>query len=518
MCTRFFRSSRPFNRLSAVACAMALVVAGCGNRTEDTDAASSAAPGVEAPTGTAPALGAGGSDPEAPAGSAGSETTRAAAPAPSSGSAPTRSATSAAKPSVAAGSAHGTSAKTAAAASTAAGSKASAQAGGSSSPAPADPDSGAPAATQAPDGDCAGKLSPIVLGSVSTMSGLVGETVGGGPKAVQAWVAAINVRGGLHCHPVKYLIADDGADPNRHQSLIQQMVERDKVHAFLYNAAPLSGYSSVGYIDKKQIPVIGNEGGSTWFYDSQFFFPQGISGGTPFVNAFFGAATSGAAKDVKKVAAVSCVEAPICSGVYSEAPQAAKKFNVDLVYNAQATLTQPDYTSHCLSAQSAGAQIVLLSIDGNSIHRFGRSCESVGYKPVFVSVVSALRTDFAEDPALEGFIGGVHSLPWFNAAHPLMKEFQDVLRKHAAGVAPSPATASGWATAKLFEYATRNISEPPTSQSILEGLWTIQNNDIGGLVEPLTYVKGQPSKKLTCLWAPSVQKGRWVGGDRRICP
>jgi branched-chain amino acid transport system substrate-binding protein len=517
MRTRFFRSSRPFTSLAAVACAMALVVSGCGNRTEDTDAASSAA-GVEAPTGTDPALGAGGSDPEAPAESPASETAPAAAPAPSPptpGSAPTPSATSAGKPSVGAGSAQGTSAKTPAAAGSAAGPKASAQAGGSSPSAPAAaPGSGAPA----PVGDCAGKLSPIVLGSVSTMSGLVGETVGGGPKAVQAWVAAINARGGLHCHPVKYLIADDGADPNRHQSLIQQMVERDKVHAFLYNAAPLSGYSSVGYIDKKQIPVIGNEGGSTWFYDSQFFFPQGISGGTPFVNAFFGAATSGAAKDVKKVAAVSCVEAPICSGVYSEAPQAAKKFNVDLVYNAQATLTQPDYTSHCLSAQSAGAQVVLLSIDGNSIHRFGRSCESVGYKPVYVSVVSALRTDFAEDPALEGFIGGVHSLPWFNTANPLMKEFQDVLRKHAAGVAPSPATASGWATAKLFEYATWNISEPPTSQSILEGLWTIQNNDIGGLVEPVTYVKGQPSKELTCFWAPSVQKGRWVGGDRRICP
>jgi branched-chain amino acid transport system substrate-binding protein len=391
---------------------------------------------------------------------------------------------------------------------------------GGSQPAANAPAPGNPAvgAQPAPTG-CTKTLAPLVLGSVTTMSGLVGETVNGGAKAVQGWTSARNATGGFLCHPIKYVIADDGADPNRHQSLIQQLVERDKVVAFLYNGAPLSGYSSVQYINNKRIPVIGNEGGSSWFYDSPYFFPHALSGGPPFADSFFAAtALSEAGRGKNKIAAVSCVEAPICSGTYNQAEASAKKYKLDLVYNAQATLTQPDYTSHCLQAQSKGAEVVALSIDGNSIHRFARSCESVGYKPTFVTVVVNVRPSYATDPAIAGFIGATHTVPWFNTANPLMKEFHAVMAKYAPGLAASGATASGWVVAKLFESAVQNLPDPPTPEAILENLWKVKDHDVGGLTAPLTFTKGQPSKMITCFWAPYATNGKWTGGDQRICP
>jgi ABC-type branched-subunit amino acid transport system substrate-binding protein len=350
------------------------------------------------------------------------------------------------------------------------------------------------------------------------MSGFAGEAIGGGPKGVQAWASAVNATGGVKCHPVKYVIADDGGDPNRHQSLVQQLVERDKVIAFVYNAAPLSGYSSVNYINQKRIPVMGNEGGSFWFHDSPFFFPVGISGGEPFNELFFAAAAkSGSTAGKTKAALISCVEAPVCSGVDKNAEAYAKKYGLNLVYKAQGTMTQPDYTSHCLSAMNAGAEIFIVSMEGNSVHRVARSCDSVGFRPVYDTVVSAIRTDFAQNPSLEGFVGGLHSLGWFVTGNPNIAQFQDALKKFAPGLAPAPATASGWTTAKLFELAAQNIPEQPTSEAILDGLWSVKNNDVGGLTYPLTYNRDQKTPATKCFFTVVVKKGQWTGGDKLIC-
>ena len=53
--------------------------------------------------------------------------------------------------------------------------------------------------------------------------------------------------------------------------------------------------------------------------------------------------------------------------------------------------------------------------------------------------------------------------------------------------------------------------------AVLEGLWSIKDDDLGGITSPLTYVEGQPSKRLGCFWTPTVKGGRWTGGDTRMC-
>ena len=351
------------------------------------------------------------------------------------------------------------------------------------------------------------------------MSGVAGEAMKYGPLGVQVWVSSVNARGGINCHPVKYTVADDGADPNRHRALVQQMVESNKVVAFVYNAAVLSGYSSVDYINQKQIPVIGNEGGSSWFYDSPFFFPHGVSGGQPFIEGFFGSlALSGAAAGKNKVAVLSCIEVPVCSGLKSKAPDAAKKFGLDLVYNAEASITQPDFTSHCLRAQSAGAEMFIVSLDGNSVHRVARSCAGVGFRPIYNTVTVAVQTDFASNPDLDGFVGALWTRSWFDTSSPAIREQQAALKRYGGGQVPGPGLTDGWAVGQLFEAAARNVGDTPTPVQILDGLWSIRNDDLGGLTAPLTFTKGQPAKPVLCFWAAVVQGGKWTGGDKRICP
>lgn len=359
-----------------------------------------------------------------------------------------------------------------------------------------------------------------MIGSVGTQSGLVGRAIAAGTKAVEAWAAAMNTRGGLNCHPIKYLVGDDGGDPNRHRSLVQKFVEEEKVIAFVYNDAPFSGYSSVDYINQKKVPVVGSEGGSPWFNESPYFFPQGTTG-AKLIDVTAGAASVVAKPAGKtKVAFVACVEAPTCNEWDSRIDAAAKKYGMQVVYKARVSLTQPDYTSQCLGAQSAGAEVMVLGMDGNSNYRFGRSCAAVNFKPIYSNMSAANELGYANDPNLDGIVGGLMTIPWLVTSNPGVVEFRNALAKFAGGVQPDAATITGWVSAKVFELAGQRIPEPPTSAAVLQGLWSIKGNDLGGMAQPLTFTEGKPvGEPLVCFWAVQAKGGKWISPNngQRTC-
>ena len=105
----------------------------------------------------------------------------------------------------------------------------------------------------------------------------MGSIVAGGMKAVQAWTSRINATGGLRCHPVKYVVADDGGDAARNRALSQRLVEQEKVLAFVYNGGPVTAAASASYLNEKHIPAIGQEGGHMFTYESPMHFPIGAA-------------------------------------------------------------------------------------------------------------------------------------------------------------------------------------------------------------------------------------------------
>jgi len=352
--------------------------------------------------------------------------------------------------------------------------------------------------------------APILIGTVGVDSGIVGAALRPGVPALRSWAASVNAAGGLKGHPVKVISADDGNDPARHRQLVQQMVEKDKVMAFVYNHAPLSGQSSVDYLTAKRVPVVGDNGGAQWYYESPMFFPQ-FTVGTPYIKAIIaGAAPETAAQGKKKLAILVCQEAQFCLDADRIFPQEAPRHGFRLVYRAQSSLTQPDFTAECLGARNAGADVFAVVADGNTASRVAGACERVGYRPTFLlGHHSALLLSHATQKPLDGMITVLPLRPWFDATNPSVAAYQQGIKTYAPGEVPSNPGFTGWVAGMLFGAAANASPDPTTSAGILEGLWALKGETLGGATHPLTFRRDQNAPQTICWFAIRIANGNF---------
>jgi branched-chain amino acid transport system substrate-binding protein len=388
-------------------------------------------------------------------------------------------------------------------------------AGGGPSSTPGTPTPGAPGAPGVPGGTpagCSGSEPPMVIGSVGTMSGVVGYLFAPGAKAVSAWAAEINEKGGINCHQVKHLIGDSGGDPARYQALVRQFVEREGVVTFVFNPDSFAAQAGADYLEQKQVPVIGGGGGEMFTYDKSMQFPVFGMGVPMQINQVFQASRVWIPAGKKKIGTVSCVEAEYCPIFDKTVKEFGPKFGFDLAYQADVTITAPDYTANCLEARNSGVQAFITSLDGQTNQRLINSCAKVGFNVPIAAASIQGTDDFKDNPNMVGSLIGMNVAPWFGNT-PAVVEHRTIFKKHVRDAIFGPAAINGWTTAKAFEAATKNVPRTGTvtSKDVLNGLYGLNGDDLAGLTYPLRFTAGQPQKKkIACGYPVQVAaKGKW---------
>ena len=227
----------------------------------------------------------------------------------------------------------------------------------------------------------AGQKSPLRLASVGTYSGPVGTVMLPMVIGAQVWVKYINAKGGLNGHQVELVVYDDGGDPARHRSQVQEAIERKKVVAFLQNGEGLTGRSSVDYVTGKRVPVIGSDTSQKYMYTSPMYFPQVTSGEAMLRTIPPSMASQVRPRGAKNLGTLVCAEITACEEAAEEWAKQAKTLGIEYVYRARASLAQPDYTAECLAAKSAEADILFLVLDQNSLNRVATASAATGLQP-----------------------------------------------------------------------------------------------------------------------------------------
>ncbi|MEW6475813.1 MAG: ABC transporter substrate-binding protein [Actinomycetota bacterium] len=376
------------------------------------------------------------------------------------------------------------------------------------SPVTTAPAAGVPGGGQVvPPGD-----SPVLIASIGILSGPAGGALAPNVTGLQMWVKWINAKGGLNGHPVKLFVYDDGGDPAKHRAQVQDAIEQKKVIAFVMNNEAIAGKGSVDYITEKRVPVIGNEGASYWFYDSPMYFVQASTGDANF-HAAIGAGAQMLLPKAKKYGSIVCVEADGCNAAARVTTQSAKDLGFEVVYTARASIAQPDYTAECLAARNAGVQTLLVFLDPAGISRVGTACARQGFKPNFLTANSLVVDAQKDDPNLAGIVASTPVFPWFQTGTPATDEYQQAVKQFGQGLRPGVGGPTGWTSAKVFGKAAANMTEPPTSEAVLKGLWTFRNEDLGGITQPLTFIEGKNATPVSCWFTIVVNDGAWTSPD-----
>ena len=352
--------------------------------------------------------------------------------------------------------------------------------------------------------------APITVGSVATLSGPLGSFTKDYIYAIGVWVKWRNNHGGVNGHPIRHLITDDAGDPARYNAAVRQMTEEQGAIAFLHNTIGFAG-GDLGYITQKRMPVIGHEGGTDAAYDSPFVFTPAASGSTYAYAGGSAIASVAVPAGKKKLAVLACSDVKLCDNFFKvlTGPEGAE-MGFEVVYKARPSLTQPDYTGECISARQAGADVMITILDNNSMLRVARSCARQNYKPTYGFFDNVTLPSVAQDPNVEGAVVAAKAPPWVARDLPGLAEIHQAFAEVVPGVEVNGAHVNGWVSAKTFENAAKNLPDKPTNEDVLNGLWSLNGDSLGGLTYPLTFPKMGNSPKKACWGVVVIKDQKFV--------
>lgn len=360
------------------------------------------------------------------------------------------------------------------------------------------------------------------IGTWGTTTGPIGALFGAMTPAAKAWVASVNARGGLAgCHQVKLIVGDDGDDPAKAKAIVKKMVEEDGVAAFVAHHGALTLGAVRPYLEQKRVPLFGSSGAYADESESEMVFlaqPTSVVGESEaYINNVLALNLP-----QRKIAVFWCAEVPLCS-VHNDVikKQAASK-GFTVVASIRISLFAPDYTSEVLQARQSGADMIVLLTDMQTNGRLLRSANRQNYKPLVVTPGVTYDTQWPDiiGRDADGMITTAWSRPWHIDG--INREYRDAMARHQPGQVMGNSGSAAWAGMKLLEKAGYNLDrDKPTSEQIIQGVYKLSNETLGGLIPPTTWPK---DVKLRAALHPCTVPVRWTGtafelplGEKFVC-
>lgn len=365
----------------------------------------------------------------------------------------------------------------------------------------ASPAAGVPAVSSTA---CTRRLSPIVIGQTLATSGLIGSTTGNIRQGLSIWAAAVNARGGVQCHPVQVISLDDGSDSARVASNWNTLKARGMV-AMVGAGEPITMGALRAQAERDKIPVIGGDLVDTAWYESTWVFPQGASTGASYDGSLVEAVK--ARPGATKAGLIYCVEASICTAIKGNFANSAATAGIGVGLMKAVSLTQSDFTAECQAMKDAGVEVLWLALDGSAVTRLGRSCNRIGYDPQLATMALAVPPAVAADPILRKATVYLASptVPYSTVDTPGAAEFHAAAKQFAPTFKLDQSVMQGWSSGKLFETALEKVAAKAragdvTTEMILEGLWQVKHEKLGGLSPGVTFEKGKPASAPRCYY------------------
>lgn len=348
---------------------------------------------------------------------------------------------------------------------------------------------------------------PIRIGAVMGLSGVNGDPLFG--KIASVWEKWTNAHGGLNGHPVDLTVTDDAGSPSTGLSAAKQLIQQKHVVAIVGSLAP-TAISWLPYVSKAGVPVVG--GSADLPGGGPYAFPASLSIGSSTPGTIDVIKKLGA----KKVARLYCAELAQCSQGADAFKAAAGKAGMS-VLTAPISSTAPDYTAPCLSAKSFGADLIVVPSSPTVFASLAKACLRNGYKGRFLAPGNGAPT-WSQDSGLSG--ADIYSFNyvwnWNDTSTPAQKEYLQAIQQYAPSILTDPAyngyVQLAWAGFQMFATAAKagNIGPASTPQDVINALYGLHDETLGGLIGPVTFNKSDASHTSTCYYVNALKDGKWT--------
>jgi branched-chain amino acid transport system substrate-binding protein len=373
------------------------------------------------------------------------------------------------------------------------------------------------------DAPCTQSLAPVVLGQTSPSSGIIGATDFNMRTGMALWLRDVNARGGVQCHPVQLYQMDDAADPARVTTNLSTLVNDKKAIAIVGAGVATTFAAAKRFAEQNKVPFVGGDLIEPSWFSSPWLFPQGGSPLAAYAGAMKEAA---AAAHTTKIGLVYCVEAAICGQINENFDVMAKASGLQVVLRKVSSITSPDYTAECQALKSAGAGAVFVAMEGSGNARFARSCIGLGYRPTIATSALAVTAEAVLDPNIRklGAFLGAATAPFLATDSAGVRGFRAAYDRFAPGSSVDQNSITQFTAGRLFEAAIAMVSAsartgPITRDLLLDGLWRIKNETLGGLAPPVTFHRNAPPAANDCYTSLTIAAAGYAApkGGRFAC-
>jgi len=355
--------------------------------------------------------------------------------------------------------------------------------------------------------------TPFVIGNIETLTGplVPGVLLPG----IDAWESWTNAHGGINGHPVKVITMDDGGSPATSLTDVQKMVTQDHVVVILDNTDQDGSWAS--YIASQKIPVLNsllNPGQNADFFDA----------GAPLVpTGNYGALEAAKQAGSTSLAFMYCTEVAACSQAVPTIKTLTKQLGLKLGYATGISSSAPNYTAQCLAAKAAGANALDVYSAVQAQLNVATSCAAAGWSFKLLTSDFSISNLWLKYKAANNTVAQIPVFPWVDDSTAATKAFHEAMNRYEQSTVGSDqfgeASATAWTAGQEIvsaaELGKAGVNgSAPTSREILNGLFAMHGDTLGGLAPPLTYShQANEASTITCFFVMGITNGKFVEPD-----
>lgn len=364
--------------------------------------------------------------------------------------------------------------------------------------------SGKPSASRAagpeaaPGGEVTGDT--LLLGQTAAQSG-PNAPIGEAKFGLEAYLASVNARGGVHGKKLKLVSYDDSYQPAQTTALVKKLVYQDHVFAIVGSIGSPTTAAVYQLLDSIGVPLLSPGTGSPIFYEPtrKYIFPSwplyttdGKTMGA-FVKRRF------ANQSVAIIYQDDAFGKPIRDGILSQ----LGRVDMTIPY----VPSQVDFSSAVIKLKSAGIKVVLLATIATSGAQILNQMASLDYHPARILTASACGYSgiFKTIPSLEGTYCTAF-LPPPGSTDPRWQAFVKGMQQYQPDHPADIYAAWGWLAGEIAVAGLERVQGPITRDKFVAALDTLRDFEtIGGR---LTYTP-QGHHGICCQFLWQAKKDHW---------